>query len=552
MTIQAQSADGVIHEFPDGTDPSVIDGAMKAYVQSKGAAAQPHSFADTLADAGKSAWTGIQEGAGKVAGMVGDLRNLPANLASGEVDLLTKAGLGSPAAGDAVKATVGGVTHAATNPFDLGTPLAAAAPTSGQLDAARQGLTGPDYQPHTIAGEYARKAGQLLPAAALPGSVANRVANVVVPAAAGETARLVARASGAGEDVQNAADAVGTLAGGVGANVRIGAPKGEPVPVPRPPSLDELRTQKNAAYAAVDHAGIQYGPSAVSGLVADIKAQTQQAMIDPDLHPQATAIIKRLDQLQNEPITLTKLDQIRRLNRDNVIAGASKDQRRIGYIVQNALDNFVANASPGDLIGGADPQSAAATLSTARDLNTRVAKMESVQTAADKAKLQAGATGSGGNINNALRQKLRTVLERSRGLTDDEQNALTAAVVGTPVQNALRQVGKLSPQGNGLMLSGHLGAAALSHGTTLPVAVAGAAAKAVADGMTQANVQRVMDLMATGGNAENLQLAQMAARDARVDNLVRQLSRVSLNSSTVNALRVAPQYSQSPQSPSPQ
>src|SRR6185369_2441133 len=33
--MQVQSADGVIHEFPDGTDPTVIDRAMKAYVAEK-------------------------------------------------------------------------------------------------------------------------------------------------------------------------------------------------------------------------------------------------------------------------------------------------------------------------------------------------------------------------------------------------------------------------------------------------------------------------------------------------------------------------------------
>ena len=31
MPIQAQSADGMLHEFPDGTDPSVVDGVMKSY-----------------------------------------------------------------------------------------------------------------------------------------------------------------------------------------------------------------------------------------------------------------------------------------------------------------------------------------------------------------------------------------------------------------------------------------------------------------------------------------------------------------------------------------
>ncbi len=36
--IQAQSADGVMHEFPDGTDPSVVDRVMKGYAQQQSGA----------------------------------------------------------------------------------------------------------------------------------------------------------------------------------------------------------------------------------------------------------------------------------------------------------------------------------------------------------------------------------------------------------------------------------------------------------------------------------------------------------------------------------
>jgi hypothetical protein len=36
MTIEAQAADGSVHEFPDGTDPDVIDRAMKSYATSWG------------------------------------------------------------------------------------------------------------------------------------------------------------------------------------------------------------------------------------------------------------------------------------------------------------------------------------------------------------------------------------------------------------------------------------------------------------------------------------------------------------------------------------
>jgi hypothetical protein len=41
--MKAQSADGVIHEFPDGTDPAVIDRAMKAYVTAHANPSNPNS-----------------------------------------------------------------------------------------------------------------------------------------------------------------------------------------------------------------------------------------------------------------------------------------------------------------------------------------------------------------------------------------------------------------------------------------------------------------------------------------------------------------------------
>lgn len=54
MTIQAQAADGSVHEFPDGTNPSVIDGVMKQYASSQ----QPPSFMGAI---GKEL-SGIRQG----------------------------------------------------------------------------------------------------------------------------------------------------------------------------------------------------------------------------------------------------------------------------------------------------------------------------------------------------------------------------------------------------------------------------------------------------------------------------------------------------------
>lgn len=53
MTIQAVTADGVAHEFPDGTPDDVIDGAIKTYVasQAKPAAPKPYTVAGEIGGA---------------------------------------------------------------------------------------------------------------------------------------------------------------------------------------------------------------------------------------------------------------------------------------------------------------------------------------------------------------------------------------------------------------------------------------------------------------------------------------------------------------------
>lgn len=124
-----------------------------------------------------------------------------------------------------------------------------------------------------------------------------------------------------------------------------------------------------------------------------------------------------------------------------------------------------------------------------------------LDTAIEKAERRAASTGSGGNLDNAIRQNVRGILDnprKSRGLTDAERQAAERVVRGGPVQNTLRLAGKLSPQGNGLM-------AALGIGGTMVnpaiggLALGGMAAKSTADRMTRKNVERLSQVIRAGG-----------------------------------------------------
>ena len=74
---QAQSADGVIHDFPEGTDPGIMDRVMKQYATSNPQAKPPSSFGETM-------WQGLttlpRMAQGVVEGVSGE--GVPAGRAS--------------------------------------------------------------------------------------------------------------------------------------------------------------------------------------------------------------------------------------------------------------------------------------------------------------------------------------------------------------------------------------------------------------------------------------------------------------------------------------
>jgi hypothetical protein len=415
------------------------------------------------------------------------------------------------------------------------TEVGGAVTGAGKLLAG--GITGStDYRPQTEAGKVALTAGQMAPNILAPGSAGARAANFIVPTATTELAGRTAEALGAGAGGVQAARVAGGIAGGIAANARLPAraPKPATPPPAKAPSLEDLRTAKNAAYAEVDGAGVQYKPEASTRLADTVKTTLADGMVDPDLHPKVTAVARRVEGLRGQPVSLTKIDQIRRVIRDNVFTPtASKDERRLGYQMIDALDDFVASSKADDVLSSGDPGQAASALQRARDLNTRVAKIEAVQGAQLRAKNSTMTAGSGGNIDNNTRREIGKVADRGRNWTPAEAAALERIRKGGTGQNVLRAVGKMSPSGNGLMQAGSLYAAAKTGGASIPASLAAIVSKYVADGMTTRAVDNVMKLIASGKEA---QAAQIAARDPKVAGLLRDLRGLNLNSSTVQAL----------------
>lgn len=306
-------------------------------------------------------------------------------------------------------------------------------------------------------------------------------------------------------------ESVGTaLAGARPGPVRFGPPKPRPQAPMKP---TQLKAAKEAAYAKVEQSGVRYKGSTFNGLVDVIEAELKAEGLNPLRNPKAASMLDDIKKLKGQQPSLSELDKLRQTIRLHVIQSGDDADARLGQVMIRQIDDFIDVAGKKQVVTGStptfgpkglgqqpagDPKAAAAAIREARGLNTRLRKVEAVEDAVESARYRAGSTGSGGNVDNATRQNLRRVLEDTGNLTADEKKALEKIVLGGHGQNFLRQIGKLSPQGNGLMTALNIGGAAANPWLAIP-GVAGLFSKMTADAMTAKKVERLIRLMAAGG-----------------------------------------------------
>ncbi len=294
---------------------------------------------------------------------------------------------------------------------------------------------------------------------------------------------------GAGNRLEGALQGAGTgaLIGGAlpvaGAGVRAVTRR---APVPR--EISQLKTIKNAAYKAVDNSGFQYSGKQISAMADDIANQMTSSGINPIRHPKAASMVDDIQRMKDQPMTLTQVDQLRQVVSRDVANAADQAEARLGKIMIRRIDKFLDNQGGGDLI------------KTARSANSQLKKAEQVERAVRTADLRASSTGSGGNVDNATRQNVRRLLEKAEqgkvNFDADERALMEQVVRGTPTQNRARLVGKLSPEGSGLMAALNIGAAAANPLMAIPGGV-GIISKAFADRSTFRNI-RALELAIRG------------------------------------------------------
>ena len=287
------------------------------------------------------------------------------------------------------------------------------------------------------------------------------------------------------------------------------------------PTIEALRAAAGKAYQAADDAGVVVGQPAIAQTADDIATLVKSTGYHPKLHPRIGVALEELQAATTAPQSLTALEQLRRIVKT---AGKSldPDERRIAGEIVDTLDDRLGALKPADVISGNADEGVTA-LKEGRELWARMRKSEMIEDALEKAGNRASSTGSGGNVDNAIRQNIRHILDnpkKARLFNEEEREAMQAVVDGTGWHNFSRLVGKLSPQGNGLMAALGIGATA-ANPMMAAVPATGFVSKKIAEAMTRGNANRLDTLVRAGGPLAPSPWAQPA--EEAVSPLVRAL-----------------------------
>ena len=280
---------------------------------------------------------------------------------------------------------------------------------------------------------------------------------------------------------------------------------------PGVPTNEELRSTARRAYNKADQAGVVVQPTGMGKLNLEVQNAASDFAFDPALQPGIKVVLDRLDQATNQPITLKGIDTIRKVAGHAARDVQNASQRELAGRIIDKIDDFIDNLDPADVLSG-DAKTGAASLKMARDYWKRLRKSEMIDEALYQAENQAPTSGTGGNVDNIMRQKVKAILNNPKKrvlFSKPEQHLMENVARGTMPQNVLRWVGRASPASG--FLPGLYSAATAIGGTTgvasplfaIP-SVAGLIAKPIADAMTRGSINKLSEAVRAGSKAQNL------------------------------------------------
>ena len=410
MPIQAQSADGLMHEFPDGTDRAVIDRTMKAY-------------------AAKSGKVPSKEYAGVPERML--------------------AGAGNP--------VVGAARLGAHLGEAAGLPIDAAAVDKFASERERKKNERTDPNSRVLGIDPAELAGEMLnPINAIPAARGAQAIGAAAKIARGAAGGALAGAmdpkdAGTGNywtDLAAKSGGGAVLGGGLGTMGAVGSRAVAKAGV----SVEDIERDAGRLYRQLENSNTRLDGGQVLNVIDIIEGQLRQRSFRPF---NADGTWAAMQDLQRElavpgggfrPADMADLKGFQELLKN--VRGSDVDQAAASY-ARDLFDRYLTQVPVNHVISG-NPQRDALILREAQADWRGAKRSDAVDMSIERAGRQANRSGSGANQENAVRQRIDAILNsktESKNFSDDELATMREIVNGTKPINALRWLGKFAPTG---------------------------------------------------------------------------------------------------------
>jgi len=316
----------------------------------------------------------------------------------------------------------------------------------------------------------------------------------------------------------------------------------------RGPTPDELKNQARMIYQQLDQGNVAYDNTQSQSLVNGLLSHLNQNGYDPrGAHAVLdNGVVQRLRDLAGQPLSLETLQQIRSQASSNA-TNPDSNVRRVAGMIMQGIDGFVTNQQPA--LSSIPADQVGPLWSQARQLWRTANTADDIGWRLDKATRRSDSTASGTNIDNPIRQNIRSVVDKStqpgrfNPYTPAELAQMERVVEGSPAQNLLRSIGNrfggsgplAGVQGNTLGVGS--GLASMLHGAEPTTAglvgagtagglyLGGKAARMAADRMSEDAGDDLVRLISTGSLARQPAMPfQMVPTRAQLARLMMQQS----------------------------
>jgi len=296
-------------------------------------------------------------------------------------------------------------------------------------------------------------------------------------------------AQGVGEEFGPLAGAAAGMATGaafgVGARPRVG------------PTAEDLAAKSSQLFERAKESGVMFNaPKFANKMTGVMNSLRDEGYEAGSAYPKLDIAFNRL----TDPATPKDFTGLANLRKTIQSAQASIDpqERRLATILKDQFDEYVSSAPSSDILG-TNTKTGTELWKQARGEYSKLMKADVFENMLENAQLDVSKfTASGAE--NSMAQQLRQLAKNDKKMrlfTKAEQSEIIAAAKGTTAQNLLKFFGRFAPTGPVTLYGA--GVASGSSPLAIPFMAAAGGARAGATAMRQSSIERLADMMRSGG-----------------------------------------------------